>query len=118
MFKTSVMIFILTLKEVKLQLKGFLEDLDLRELKHFHWFLQNADQSKDGFKAIKKSRLEHADRLDTVDLMVQMYTSESGVVAEKILEKMKSSKGLSSCEDKSMNFLSPKVLFCFNKKLK
>ncbi|MEQ2207788.1 hypothetical protein XENOCAPTIV_018731, partial [Xenoophorus captivus] len=50
-------------------------------------------KSKDGFKPIKKSRLEHADRLDTVDLMFQMYTTNSRAVAEKIFKKINKNKG-------------------------
>ncbi|XP_041835303.1 uncharacterized protein LOC121635931 [Melanotaenia boesemani] len=76
--------------ELKCWLLETLEDLDTRELKYFHWYLQNADESVDGFRSIKKSRLEHADRLDTVDLMVQMYTTEAREVAEKILTKLDS----------------------------
>ncbi|MEQ2271155.1 hypothetical protein XENORESO_000235 [Xenotaenia resolanae] len=79
--------------DLKQWLKDSLEDLDSRELKYFHWFLHTADKSKDGFKPIKKSRLEHADRLDTVDLMFQMYTTNTREVAEKILKKMNKNRG-------------------------
>ncbi|MEQ2309924.1 hypothetical protein AMECASPLE_003576 [Ameca splendens] len=79
--------------DLKQWLKDSLEDLDSRELKYFHWFLHTADKSKDGFKPIKKSRLEHADRLDTVDLMFQMYTTNSRAVAEKIFKKINKNKG-------------------------
>ncbi|XP_035772492.1 NACHT, LRR and PYD domains-containing protein 3-like, partial [Neolamprologus brichardi] len=47
----------------------------------------------DGFKPIKKSRLENADRLDTVDLMVQMYDTETAEVTKKILKKIKRNEG-------------------------
>ncbi|XP_015260439.1 PREDICTED: uncharacterized protein LOC107104836 [Cyprinodon variegatus] len=79
--------------DLKQWLKDFLEDLDSREMKYFHWYLHTADKSKDGFKPIKKSRLEHADRLDTVDLMVQMYTTNAREVAEKIFKKISKYKG-------------------------
>uniref|UniRef100_A0A3Q4MQB6 Pyrin domain-containing protein n=1 Tax=Neolamprologus brichardi TaxID=32507 RepID=A0A3Q4MQB6_NEOBR len=59
------------------------------ELKNFKWCLQNVTESRDGFKPIKKSRLENADRLDTVDLMVQMYDTETAEVTKKILKKIK-----------------------------
>uniref|UniRef100_A0A3Q0QX50 Caspase family p20 domain-containing protein n=1 Tax=Amphilophus citrinellus TaxID=61819 RepID=A0A3Q0QX50_AMPCI len=58
-------------------------------LKYFQWCLQNVSESRDGFKPIKKSRLEKADRLDTVDLMVQMYNTKTAEVTEKILKKIK-----------------------------
>ncbi|XP_047211672.1 uncharacterized protein LOC124861781 isoform X1 [Girardinichthys multiradiatus] len=79
--------------DLKQWLKDSLEDLDSREMKYFHWFLHTADTSKDGFKPIKKSRLEHADRLDTVDLMFQTYTTNTREVAEKILKKMNKNRG-------------------------
>ncbi|KAM4538094.1 uncharacterized protein V3H82_023876 [Fundulus diaphanus] len=79
--------------DIKEWLKESLEDLDSREMKYFHWFLQTADKIKDGFKPIKKSRLEHADRLDTVDLMVQMYTTNTREVADKIFKKIKKNIG-------------------------
>ncbi|XP_061566754.1 uncharacterized protein LOC133420887 [Cololabis saira] len=78
--------------EVKMWLKGTLEDLDSRGLKEFQWYLVNADQSKDGIKPIPLCRLEHADRLDTVDLMMQRYSSKTREVAETILKKFKSDK--------------------------
>ncbi|KAK5607516.1 hypothetical protein CRENBAI_019190 [Crenichthys baileyi] len=81
------------IKDLKQWLKETLEDLDSKELKYFHWFLHTADTSKDGFKPIKKSRLEHADRLDTVDLMFQIYTTKTREVAENILKKMNKNKG-------------------------
>lgn len=81
-------------KELKCWLKDTLENFDSQELKYFHWHLLNADESNDGFKSIKKCRLEHADRLDTVDLMVQIYTSKTREVTEKILQKMDSGKGV------------------------
>ncbi|XP_007540653.1 uncharacterized protein LOC103129468 isoform X2 [Poecilia formosa] len=79
--------------DIKQWLKEHLEDLDSREMKYFHWYLQTADKSKDGFKPIKKCRLEHADRLDTVDLMVQIYTNTTKMVAQKIFKKMHKDKG-------------------------
>ncbi|XP_053194987.1 NLR family CARD domain-containing protein 3-like [Scomber japonicus] len=65
-----------------------LEDLDNRELKTFKWYLQQADFLKD-FPVIPKSRLETADRPDTVDLMVQTYRQQCVEVARKVLKRMK-----------------------------
>ncbi|MED6244870.1 hypothetical protein ATANTOWER_026203, partial [Ataeniobius toweri] len=70
-----------------------LDNVDDRELKYFHWFLKTADKSKDGFKPIKNSHLEDADRLDTANLMVQTYTTNSKEVTKMILNKIKSNKG-------------------------
>ncbi|XP_039462755.1 NACHT, LRR and PYD domains-containing protein 12-like [Oreochromis aureus] len=70
-----------------------LETLGTEELKNFKWCLQNVTESKDGFKPIKKSRLENADRLDTVDLMVQMYDTKTAEVTKKILRKIKRNEG-------------------------
>lgn len=71
-----------------------LETLGTEELKNFKWCLQNVTESRDGFKPIKKSRLENADRLDTVDLMVQMYDTKTAEVTKKILRKIKRNEGL------------------------
>ncbi|XP_061572193.1 NACHT, LRR and PYD domains-containing protein 14-like isoform X2 [Cololabis saira] len=78
--------------EVKFWLKDTLENLDSRGLKEFQWYLVNADESEDGFKPIPLSRLERADRLDTVDLVMQRYSSKTREVAETVLKKMKSDK--------------------------
>ncbi|XP_068193361.1 NACHT, LRR and PYD domains-containing protein 12-like isoform X2 [Antennarius striatus] len=53
-------------------LLGVLQDLGNEELKNFQWFLRQADIIE-GFPAIPKSLLEQANRLDTVDQMVQTY---------------------------------------------
>ncbi|XP_078138443.1 NACHT, LRR and PYD domains-containing protein 3-like [Centroberyx gerrardi] len=64
-----------------------LEDLGDEELKKFQWFLQQ-DDILEGFPAIKKSRLENADRLNTVDQMVQTYNQHSLEVTKKVLMKI------------------------------
>lgn len=69
------------------QLLRVLEDLGENELKHFKWFLGQPGILKD-FPAIPKSRLERADRLDTVDEMVQMYGAESADVTMRVLSKI------------------------------
>ncbi|XP_061586856.1 NACHT, LRR and PYD domains-containing protein 3-like [Cololabis saira] len=74
-------------------LKGTLKNLKSSELKEFHWYLNNADQSKDGFNPIELCHLEHADVLDTVNLMMQRFSSKTREVAKTILKNMKSDKG-------------------------
>ncbi|XP_014915998.1 NACHT, LRR and PYD domains-containing protein 12-like [Poecilia latipinna] len=76
----------------KVWLLDILEDLDKKELKLFQWYLQNADESKDGFKPITKSKLYGADRLETVDLMIKTYTPKTREVTKKILKKIESNK--------------------------
>ncbi|XP_033182520.1 NACHT, LRR and PYD domains-containing protein 3-like [Anabas testudineus] len=76
------------------QLLDMLEDLGEEELKKFQWHLQNS-KLPDGFHNIKKSKLEKADRLETVNSMVQMYSDKVLDVAKLILQKMKCNKGQS-----------------------
>uniref|UniRef100_UPI003AAAAF7F NACHT, LRR and PYD domains-containing protein 3-like isoform X1 n=1 Tax=Centroberyx gerrardi TaxID=166262 RepID=UPI003AAAAF7F len=69
-------------------LLGTLEDLGDEELKSFKWFLQQAD-ILDGFPAIPKSRLEKADRQDTVDQMVQTYSPPGALeITVEVLKKI------------------------------
>ncbi|CAI5657788.1 unnamed protein product [Oreochromis niloticus] len=73
---------------VKEQLLGMLDDLRKKELKRFHWYLQNGPGGD--FTPIKKSRLEKASRTRTVDVMVETYTSDHVMeVAGLILETIK-----------------------------
>ncbi|XP_039979943.1 NACHT, LRR and PYD domains-containing protein 3-like isoform X2 [Xiphias gladius] len=65
-----------------------LEDLGDKELKHFKWYLQQADFLKD-FPSIPKCQLEDADRPDTVDLMMQTYSHQCVEVARKVLKRMR-----------------------------
>ncbi|XP_029935551.1 uncharacterized protein LOC115379033 [Myripristis murdjan] len=69
------------------QLLSVLEDLGKEDLKGFQWFLQNAEIMSP-FPAIPKSKLETADRMDTVDLMVQTYGKDPVEVTKKVLSKM------------------------------
>lgn len=64
-----------------------LDDLGDEELKIFKWFLQQAE-ILDEFPAIPKSHLDKADRLDTLDLIVQTYNKQSVEVTKKVLTKM------------------------------
>uniref|UniRef100_A0A672ZM41 NACHT domain-containing protein n=1 Tax=Sphaeramia orbicularis TaxID=375764 RepID=A0A672ZM41_9TELE len=60
-----------------------LKDLVDDDFKEFKWFLNNEKPT------IPISRLENADRMDTVDLMVQTYYTDTPRVTVTILEKMK-----------------------------
>uniref|UniRef100_A0A667W930 Pyrin domain-containing protein n=1 Tax=Myripristis murdjan TaxID=586833 RepID=A0A667W930_9TELE len=64
-----------------------LNDLGDDDLKIFQWFLQQTD-SLEGLPAIPKSRLERADRPDTVDQMVQTYNQHCLEVTKKVLMKI------------------------------
>ncbi|XP_071388901.1 NACHT, LRR and PYD domains-containing protein 3-like [Centroberyx affinis] len=64
-----------------------LEDLGDEELKIFQWFLQQ-DDILEGFPAIRKSKVEKANRQDTVDQMVQTYNQHSLEVTKKVLMKI------------------------------
>lgn len=73
---------------VQEQLLDLLDDLGEEELKRFHWYLLNV--SVGDFPTIKKSHLENASRMKTVDLMVETYTSGRVMeVARLILEMTK-----------------------------
>lgn len=64
-----------------------LDDLGDEELKTFKWFLQQAEILEE-FPSISKSRLEKANRLDTLDLIVQTYSEQSTEVIRKVLKKI------------------------------
>ncbi|XP_049924169.1 NACHT, LRR and PYD domains-containing protein 12-like [Epinephelus moara] len=64
-----------------------LDDLGEDELKIFKWFLQQAEILED-FPAIPRSHLEKADKLDTLDLIVQTYNEQSVEVTKKVLTKI------------------------------
>nr|QUW45256.1 NACHT, LRR and PYD domains-containing protein 3 [Larimichthys crocea] len=61
-----------------------LENLGREELKKFKWKLQVGD----GFTPIRKYRLDGADYLETVNVMVQTHNQQAVEVAQKILSKM------------------------------
>uniref|UniRef100_A0A3Q1JDV6 B30.2/SPRY domain-containing protein n=1 Tax=Anabas testudineus TaxID=64144 RepID=A0A3Q1JDV6_ANATE len=73
-----------TLTEVLLQT---LEDLGNEDFKKFKWYLYQKGSLKD-FPAIPKSRLENADRLDTVDQMVLTYCINTVKVTKMVLVKI------------------------------
>ncbi|XP_032393160.1 NACHT, LRR and PYD domains-containing protein 12 isoform X4 [Etheostoma spectabile] len=72
---------------VKELLLETLDDLGEEELKIFKWFLQQAEILED-LPAIPKSRLEKADKLDTLDLIVQTYNEQSVLVTKIVLTKI------------------------------
>ena len=66
-----------------------LEDLKVDEFKDFKWYLKLPD-ILEGYQPIKESRLERAERRDTVDLMVNTFTLDGALkVTKKMLEKIK-----------------------------
>lgn len=65
------------------QLLEMLENLGEEELKLFHFYLQN--EPVDRFPTIRKSRLENADRIKTVDVMIQSYSDDALKVARSII---------------------------------
>ncbi|XP_048050963.1 NACHT, LRR and PYD domains-containing protein 12-like isoform X2 [Megalobrama amblycephala] len=68
---------------VKDLLVVLLEDLGKAELKRFQWYLKN------NHEYISTSKMENADILDTVDMMVACFGSEEAVkITVKILRKM------------------------------
>uniref|UniRef100_A0A673C9W2 Pyrin domain-containing protein n=1 Tax=Sphaeramia orbicularis TaxID=375764 RepID=A0A673C9W2_9TELE len=67
------------LKESLLKIPENLVDGDFKK---FKWLLKNEKPS------IPVSKLERADRMDTVDLMVQTYYTNTQKVTVRVLEKM------------------------------
>ncbi|XP_071325375.1 uncharacterized protein [Trachinotus anak] len=70
----------LTMRSVQEKLLETLKELTYRELEEFKWLLQH--------KGIPRSRLEMADRVDIVDLMVQAYGEQSVEVTREVLMEM------------------------------
>ncbi|XP_039890311.1 double-stranded RNA-specific adenosine deaminase-like [Simochromis diagramma] len=66
------------------QLLEMLENLGDEELKRFHFYLQN--EPVDDFQTIRKSRLENADRIKTVNVMIQSYSDDALKVARSIIK--------------------------------
>ncbi|KAG7234928.1 hypothetical protein INR49_003568, partial [Caranx melampygus] len=71
-----------------IELLETLEDLGDKELKTFKWYLQQPDFLR-GVPSIPKSRLEKADRPDTVDMMVETYSHQFVEVATRVLKRMR-----------------------------
>uniref|UniRef100_A0AAZ1Y4H2 NACHT domain-containing protein n=1 Tax=Oreochromis aureus TaxID=47969 RepID=A0AAZ1Y4H2_OREAU len=84
-------------KALPVQLLHMLEDLGKEELECFQWYLHN--EPGDDFTTIKKCHLENADRRQTVDVMVQVYSDHVMEVARSILRKINKSQS----EEKETN---------------
>ncbi|XP_073348426.1 protein NLRC3-like [Pagrus major] len=69
-------------------LLGALEDLGKDDFIKFKWLLQQ-EGVLEGFPAIPKCRLENADRMGTVDQMVQTYSMNTIRVTRMVLGEMK-----------------------------
>ncbi|XP_025761047.1 uncharacterized protein LOC112846035 [Oreochromis niloticus] len=100
-------------KALPVQLLEMLKKLGEEELKLFHFYLQY--EPGGDFTKIYKSLLENADRLKTVEVMVQAYSDHVIEVARSILKKMNaespSAQEVSSC-------LSEEALQCCRLKFK
>lgn len=70
------------------ELLATLEDLADLEFKKFKWLLQQAEVLE-GFPAISKSQLEKADRLDTVDEIIETYNKNAVEVTIIVLKMIK-----------------------------
>ncbi|XP_026006908.1 NACHT, LRR and PYD domains-containing protein 12-like [Astatotilapia calliptera] len=90
-----------------------LRNLGEEELKVFHFYLQH--EPGGDFTKIYKCQLENADRLKTVDVMVQVYSDRVMEVAQSILGRM--NKGSPSAQEASSR-LSEDVLHKCHRKLK
>ncbi|XP_030265014.1 NLR family CARD domain-containing protein 3-like, partial [Sparus aurata] len=77
-----------TLKKV--DLLKILKDLKIEEFKEFKWHLEDRDFMKNyDYKSIAAADLENADRLETVDLMVNNYELHGAVkVTKEVLKEI------------------------------
>ncbi|ROL51219.1 NACHT, LRR and PYD domains-containing protein 6 [Anabarilius grahami] len=80
---------------VKDLLKKSLDELEEAELKKFRWHLRNDNEN------ISKSDMENADRLKTVDKMVECFGPEEAVkITVEILRKMNQNNLAEQLENK------------------
>ncbi|KAF1394439.1 hypothetical protein PFLUV_G00000310 [Perca fluviatilis] len=78
-----------------------LEDLKEDEFELFKWYLQQQD-ILEGYQSIKVSKLENAERQDTVDVMVKTYHLHGALkVTKKVLEKINRNDLVQSLPDTS-----------------
>ncbi|KAM8832755.1 tripartite motif-containing protein 16-like [Spinachia spinachia] len=75
------------MEKVKKDILNLLEQLKEEEFKRFKWNLGNCSSPEDP-RVIPPCYLESADRMDTVDLMVRCYHTDSLQVAMKVLKEM------------------------------
>ena len=64
-----------------------LEDLGAEDFEKFKWYLQQKGTLKK-FPAIRKSKLENVNRLNTVDMMFQTYSINTINVTRIVLVKI------------------------------
>ncbi|CAI5638627.1 unnamed protein product [Oreochromis niloticus] len=83
---------------VQEQLLDLLDDLGEEELKRLHWYLLNVPVGD--FPTIKKSHLENASRMKTVDLMVETYTSGRVMEVARLILEMTKEDSLQRCQHK------------------
>ncbi|XP_039669475.1 E3 ubiquitin-protein ligase TRIM21-like [Perca fluviatilis] len=77
-----------------------LEDLKEEEFKKFKWCLQQ--DILEGYQSIKVSKLENAERQDTVDVLVNTYQLQGALkVTKKVLEMIKRNDLVQSLPDTS-----------------
>ncbi|XP_059203367.1 NACHT, LRR and PYD domains-containing protein 12-like [Centropristis striata] len=98
-----------------MELLAILEDLAGEDFKKFKWFLQQADVLE-GFPAIPKSQLVNADRLDTVDEIIDTYDKNAVEVTIKVLKLIK--KNLLAQRLLNINSTSKEALTDSKRKLK
>uniref|UniRef100_A0A4W5QJA5 Pyrin domain-containing protein n=1 Tax=Hucho hucho TaxID=62062 RepID=A0A4W5QJA5_9TELE len=90
-------------KNVHFLLLDILEELGQGDLKKFQWYINKGVEE---FPAISEGQLEDADRLVTVDRMVQSYCYEGAVkITLEILRKM----GRNNLADELMEKLTKQV---------
>uniref|UniRef100_A0A8C9Z5Q0 Pyrin domain-containing protein n=1 Tax=Sander lucioperca TaxID=283035 RepID=A0A8C9Z5Q0_SANLU len=78
-----------------------LEDLKEDEFKQFKWYLQQQDLLE-GYQSIKVSKLEKAERRDTVDVMVKTFHLHGALkVTKNVLEKINRNDLVQSLPDTS-----------------
>ena len=65
-----------------------LENLGEEDFEKFQWHLKQPGNHLEGLQPIPTSHLENADRMKTVDLMVQNYTSASEQILNNVLEEI------------------------------
>ncbi|KAM6952924.1 NLR family CARD domain-containing protein 3-like [Lycodopsis pacificus] len=93
--------------ETPKELLDTLEELGDVQFKKFKWFLQKQEYLED-FPTIPKSRLENADRMDTVDQMVEKYSRDTMKVTRIVLVKMRENvleKSLSKAKSEPKDIL-------------
>ncbi|XP_062293709.1 NLR family CARD domain-containing protein 3-like [Scomber scombrus] len=98
-----------------------LQNLGENDFKTFKWYLEQPEVLED-LPTIPKSRLEKADQLDTVDLMVQTYSENTLQVTKKVLGKMNkqcshtiSKQILAMCQNKLKSNLKEKFQYLLEK---